>query len=112
GMLSHLDREKEHKTYVFLLLGIAYCASIGGLGTLVGSPPNLIAAKALNLDFVGWMKLGLPMMLLILPLMLLSLYVILKPNLNERVEIKAESIPWTLHRVIALLIFLATAAAW
>lgn len=59
GMLSHLDREKEHKTYVFLLLGIAYCASIGGLGTLVGSPPNLIAAKALNLDFVGWMKLGL-----------------------------------------------------
>ncbi|AJC62675.1 NadC family protein [Neisseria meningitidis LNP21362] len=112
GMLSHLDQEKEHKTYVFLLLGIAYCASIGGLGTLVGSPPNLIAAKALNLDFVGWMKLGLPMMLLILPLMLLSLYVILKPNLNERVEIKAESIPWTLHRVIALLIFLATAAAW
>ncbi|HFC1246376.1 TPA: DASS family sodium-coupled anion symporter [Neisseria gonorrhoeae] len=112
GMLSHLDREKEHKTYVFLLLGIAYCASIGGLGTLVGSPPNLIAAKALNLDFVGWMKLGLPMMLLILPLMLLSLYVILKPNLNERVKIKAESIPWTLHRVIALLIFLATAAAW
>ncbi|KID52919.1 NadC family protein [Neisseria meningitidis LNP27256] len=112
GMLSHLDREKERKTYVFVLLGIAYCASIGGLGTLVGSPPNLIAAKALNLDFVGWMKLGLPMMLLILPLMLLSLYVILKPNLNERVEIKAESIPWTLHRVIALLIFLATAAAW
>lgn len=45
GMLSHLDREKERKTYVFVLLGIAYCASIGGLGTLVGSPPNLIAAK-------------------------------------------------------------------
>ena len=74
------------------------------LGYRVGSPPNMIAAKALNLDFVGWMKLGLPMMLLILPLMLFSMYVILKPNLNERVEVKAESIPWTLHRVIALLI--------
>ena len=71
----------------------------------------MIAAKALNLDFVGWMKLGLPMMLLILPLMLFSMYVILKPNLNERVEVKAESIPWTLHRVIALLIFLAAAIA-
>lgn len=67
GMLSHLDREKERKTYVFVLLGIAYCASIGGLGTLVARRPTLIAAKALNLDFVGWMKLGLPMMLLILP---------------------------------------------
>ena len=76
GMMSHLDQEKERKTYVFVLLGIAYCASIGGLGTVVGSPPNMIAAKALNLDFVGWMKLGLPMMLLILPLMLFSMYVI------------------------------------
>ena len=112
GMMSHLDQKKERKTYVFVLLGIAYCASIGGLGTVVGSPPNMIAAKALNLDFVGWMKLGLPMMLLILPLMLFSMYVILKPNLNERVEVKAESIPWTLHRVIALLIFLAAAIAW
>ena len=112
GMMSHLDQEKERKTYVFVLLGIAYCASIGGLGTVVGSPPNMIAAKALNLDFVGWMKLGLPMLLLILPLMLFSMYVILKPNLNERVEVKAESIPWTLHRLIALLIFLAAAVAW
>ncbi|STZ76168.1 SLC13 family permease [Bergeriella denitrificans] len=112
GMMSHLDKEKERKTYVFVLLGIAYCASIGGLGTVVGSPPNMIAAKALNLDFVGWMKLGLPMMLLILPLMLLSMYIVLKPNLNERVEVKEEHIPWTLHRVIALLIFLAAAASW
>ena len=112
AMMLPLAMEKDRKTFVFVLLGIAYCASIGGLGTVVGSPPNMIAAKALNLDFVGWMKLGLPMMLLILPLMLFSMYVILKPNLNERVEVKAESIPWTLHRVIALLIFLAAAVAW
>ncbi len=56
GMMSHLDQERERKTYVFVLLGIAYCASIGGLGTVVGSPPNMIAAKALNLDFVGWAR--------------------------------------------------------
>lgn len=112
GMMDHVDREKDRKTFVFVLLGIAYCASIGGLGTLVGSPPNAIAAKALDMDFAGWMKVGLPMMLLMLPLMLVSLWLVLKPNLNERVEVKAEEIPWTLHRVIALLIFVATAAAW
>lgn len=112
GMMDHLDKKKERKTYVFVLLGIAYCASIGGLGTIVGSPPNAIAAKALNLDFYGWMKMGLPMMLLILPLMLFTLYVVLKPNLNERVEVKAEKIPWTLHRVLALFIFVAAAVAW
>ena len=112
GMMDHLDREKERKTFVFVLLGIAYCASIGGLGTIVGSPPNAIAAKALELDFVGWMKMGLPMMLLILPLMLLSLYIILRPNLSERVEVKEEHIPWTLHRVLAMLIFLCAVVAW
>ena len=112
GMMDHLDREKERKTFVFVLLGIAYCASIGGLGTIVGSPPNAIAAKALELDFVGWMKMGLPMMLLILPLMLLSLYIILRLNLSERVEVKEEHIPWTLHRVLAMLIFLCAVVAW
>ncbi|MDO4907009.1 SLC13 family permease [Neisseria sp.] len=112
GMMDHLDREKERNTFVFVLLGIAYCASIGGLGTIVGSPPNAIAAKALDLGFADWMKMGLPMMLLILPLMLVSLYVILRPNLNQRVEIKSEHIPWTLHRILALLIFFSAALAW
>ncbi|MDO4878581.1 MAG: SLC13 family permease [Neisseria sp.] len=112
GLMSHLDKEKDRNTFVFVLLGIAYCASIGGLGTLVGSPPNMIAAKALDLDFTGWMKYGLPMMLALLPLMLFSLFVILKPDFSKRVTVTEESIPWTLHRVIAMLIFIAAATAW
>lgn len=113
GMMSHIDKEKERKTYVFVLLGIAYCASIGGLGTLVGSPPNAIAAKALNLDFAGWMKYGLPMMIVLLPMMLISLYVVLKPNFGERVSLtEQEDIPWTLHRVITVIVFALTATAW
>ena len=112
GLMSHLDKEKDRNTFVFVLLGIAYCASIGGLGTVVGSPPNAIAAKALNLDFAGWIKFGLPMMLALLPLMLFSLFIVLKPNLSAKVQVEHEDIPWTLHRVIALLIFLAAAVAW
>ena len=112
GLMSHLDKEKDRNTFVFVLLGIAYCASIGGLGTVVGSPPNAIAAKALNLDFAGWLKFGLPMMLALLPLMLFSLFVVLKPNLSQRVEVEKEDIPWTLHRVIAMLIFITAAVAW
>ena len=112
GLMSHLDKEKDRNTFVFVLLGIAYCASIGGLGTVVGSPPNANAAKALGLDFAGWMKFGLPMMLALLPLMLFSLFVVLKPNLSAKVQVEHEDIPWTLHRVIAMLIFLAAAVAW
>ena len=51
GILSKLDRDAHHNTYVFVLLGIAYSASIGGMGTLVGSPPNAIVASQLHLTF-------------------------------------------------------------
>ena len=73
GMMSHLDQKQERGTFVFILLGIAYSASIGGLGTLVGSPPNAIAARALDMDFADWMKVGLPLMLILMPLMVLTL---------------------------------------
>ena len=50
GLLTQVDKEKDRGTFVFVLLGIAYSASIGGLGTVVGSPPNGIAAKELGLS--------------------------------------------------------------
>ncbi len=112
GLLSHFDVEKERKTFVFILLAIAYSASIGGLGTIVGSPPNAIAAKALNYDFADWMKIGLPMMLLILPAMLFSLYIMLRPKLNRRVEFNAEVIPWNRERILTMALFVVTAVAW
>ncbi|HRX83737.1 MAG TPA: DASS family sodium-coupled anion symporter [Phycisphaerae bacterium] len=49
-----------------MMLGIAWSASIGGIGTVIGSPPNLLAKGALEQaglaspDFLGWMKLGMP----------------------------------------------------
>lgn len=112
GLLSHLDVEKERKTFVFILLGIAYSASIGGLGTIVGSPPNAIAAKALGYDFADWMKIGLPMMFIILPTMLISLYLVLRPKLNHKVQFVTEDIPWTRSRIAAMVLFICTALAW
>ena len=42
GMLAQIDRQKERNTFVFALLGLAYSAAVGGIGTLVGTPPNAI----------------------------------------------------------------------
>ena len=113
GMMSHLDPEKDRKTFVFVLLGIAYASSVGGLGTLVGSPPNAIAAKALGLDFRGWMNYGLPMMLALMPLVLFSMYVLLRPDFSRKVDIgNSEPIPWNLPRLLTLLVFIVTAIAW
>ena len=113
GMMSHLDPEKDRKTFVFVLLGIAYASSVGGLGSLVGSPPNAIAAKALGLDFRGWMNYGLPMMLALMPLVLSSMYVVLRPDFSRKVDIgNSEPIPWNLPRLLTLLVFIVTAIAW
>lgn len=112
GLLTQIDFNKDRKTYVFALLGIAYAASIGGLGTLVGSPPNAIAAKELGLDFAGWMRFGLPMMLVMLPLLLGAMYLVLRPNLNQRIVIKSTHIPWTFTRVLTMIIFALTAVSW
>ena len=112
GIIGHMDVKKERNTMAFILLGIAYSSSIGGLGTLVGSPPNAITAKALNMDFAGWLKVGMPMMLLLMPLMVLSLWVVFRPQLNRRIELPREDIPWTRERVLSLVVFAMTALAW
>ncbi|WKZ56191.1 MAG: DASS family sodium-coupled anion symporter [Bdellovibrionota bacterium] len=54
-----------------LLLTVAFSASIGGLATPVGSPPNLIALSLLSrqgitISFIEWMAIGLPLSLLML----------------------------------------------
>ncbi|MFI8416132.1 SLC13 family permease [Serratia sp. NPDC078593] len=112
GVLSNLDRERDHNTYVFLLLGIAYSASIGGLGTMVGSPPNAIAAAQLGLDFVGWMKFGIPVVIVLMPLMVGTIYLMLRPNLKHRFETQLEHFSWTQSRWITLGIFLLTVFSW
>ena len=112
GILSKLDKEKDSRTFVFVLLGVAYSASIGGLGTLVGSPPNAIAAAQLGLDFAGWMKFGLPVMLVTMPVMMAVLYLVLRPNLKHVVSIETETMVWTPSRMITLSIFAVTVVCW
>jgi sodium-dependent dicarboxylate transporter 2/3/5 len=97
----------------FLLLGTAYAASIGGLGTLVGTPPNGIAAAALGIGFVEWLSFGLPAMVVLLPLMVMVLLVVFRPG-AARVEMEGEAgaFEWNRGRILALGIFGVTAAAW
>lgn len=55
-----------------IMLGIAYSASIGGLGTLIGTPPNTLFAAAVNelygieISFARWMLFGVPIAAIIL----------------------------------------------
>lgn len=113
GILTQVDSKEDRGTFVFVLLGIAYSASLGGLGTIVGSPPNAIAAKALDIAFVDWMKFGIPMMLILLPVLLGAMYLYLKPNLNRTMTLQQdENIHWTKPRVLTIAVFIITAVSW
>ncbi len=112
GILSNLDARSERHTFVFVLLGVAYSASIGGLGTLVGSPPNAIAAAQLGIDFFNWMKFGVPLVVILLPMMVGVMYLMLRPNLNHKFDMKLEKLDWTGKRLMTMLIFLLTVFCW
>ena len=109
-----------------LMLGVAYAASIGGMGTLIGTPPNLIlAASAVELagrpiGFGEFMALGVPMVAVLLPLCWVLLVYVVFPGsvplgiesrlvLNERRR-ELGALQGGEARVLA--VFGATALAW
>ncbi|MDR8523249.1 DASS family sodium-coupled anion symporter [Shewanella fidelis] len=112
GILHQIDIKKHKSTYLFLLLGIAYSANIGGIGTLVGSPPNAIAAAQVGLSFADWLEFGLITVAIMLPMMLIALYLYLKPDLSMVCEIKTEKQSLTFQGQLTLLIFLSTVCCW
>ena len=75
----------ERNFSVSLLLAVAYAASIGGIATLIGTPPNGIAARFITqtygtqVSFLDWMAFGLPFTVVFLPLAWLILTRVLFP---------------------------------
>jgi sodium-dependent dicarboxylate transporter 2/3/5 len=89
GVIDRLGRDQEGPGAdhfgICMLLGIAYAASIGGVGTLIGTPPNVFLAGFLEttygieLGFGRWMLIGLPLVVVFLPLTWLVLTRLLYP---------------------------------
>lgn len=109
-----------------LMLAIAYAASIGGSGTLIGSPPNLVAASFISSQYgcevsmLEWMSFGVPIVAVFLPLAWLYLTRIAYPVRIEKLPGGRESIRAELHalgplhgpeRLVAI-VFASAALAW
>ncbi len=62
----------NHKIAVALMLGIAWSASIGGMATIIGTPPNIVmvgqveSLYKVNIGFLQWMIFGVPLSILLL----------------------------------------------
>lgn len=109
-----------------LMLGIAYAATIGGMATLIGTPPNALfagymsAVHGIEIGFARWMSVGVPMVLIMLPLTWLVLTRIafhvsrnnVTPTRGYWTDASASIGPMTKgERRVAILI-LMTAMAW
>jgi len=89
--------EDGRKALIVLMLAIGYSSSIGAIATIMGSGENAIASGLLALDgsfgFIDWMKYGLPIVLLLLPMIWLILPRIFKlPRLTIDLQPAAQEI--------------------
>lgn len=109
-----------------LVLAIAYSASIGGVGTLIGTPPNMVLAGiareqlGIEIGFARWMLLGIPIVLVFLPIAWVYLTRFAFPDQIERIEGGRKLIRDQLHHLgpmsrgewSTFIVFTLTASLW
>jgi sodium-dependent dicarboxylate transporter 2/3/5 len=86
--IEGLSAKRKNAFQVAMLLGLAYAATIGGMSTLVGTPPNALLAAfilenyGIEMSFARWMALGVPIMCCMLPVTwLLLTHVVFKVDI-------------------------------
>ncbi|TNE77380.1 MAG: DASS family sodium-coupled anion symporter [Gammaproteobacteria bacterium] len=115
------DAPNRENFSLCLLLGVAYSASIGGIGTIVGTVPNMFTVSfiqrelGMDISFIRWMSFSLPLVVLFVPLTWWLLTRWLFPPGDQAVDgalLREPREPWTLGAKLTLVIFLLTASSW
>ena len=113
--LATLESVKDDRTKIALLLGVAYACNVGGIGTPIGTPPNLIFMQVyqentgIALGFVDWMQWGLPVVILFVPV--IGLWITRGLSQHEPIELP-EVGTWRVAEKRTLVVFALTAIAW
>lgn len=123
---QHLSEQRRQSFQTAMLLGLAYAATIGGMATLVGTPPNALLAAFLNehydikITFASWMLVGVPLMLCMLPIAWYSLThwsfkvdIPASPSVNEHLSrLRSELGVMTQAEKRVALVFLLVIVCW
>ncbi|MGI9428264.1 MAG: SLC13 family permease, partial [Bythopirellula sp.] len=114
-VLAVLENVDDRRLRVSLLLGVAYAASVGGVGTPVGTPPNLIFMNEYQKltgnepAFTDWMRWALPVVLVMLPIMA----VWLTRNIKKQANLELPDVgKWRVEEIRTLVVFAITATLW
>ena len=119
AVIEAMPPSHRHSRFsVFLMLSIAYASNIGGVGTLIGSPPNTQMASILSesfqveISFFDWMKIGMPLAILLLLLMFLIFNMLLGAERKDVHDLHFHTLPWTKAQKRVLWIFSMVAFLW
>jgi sodium-dependent dicarboxylate transporter 2/3/5 len=126
GMLALFKAEKGRSNLgKAMMIGVAYAASIGGVGTPVGTPPvpitisNVEKESGVSIGFATWMVWGVPLALILTVVAWAELILMYKPEVRELpggrrvIEEELRKIGGLVgDRLKALLLFTAVAALW
>jgi sodium-dependent dicarboxylate transporter 2/3/5 len=100
-----------------VVLGIGYAATAGGVGTLIGSPPNLIAVRFLadagmSLSFLDWMVYAMPPAIIMVVVAWAILSLMHKPDLKEVKAPEIKDSKLNRNQKLTLVVFALTAFLW
>ncbi len=115
--IAVLDSSRDERLGTPLLLGIAYGASIGGMGTPIGTPPNVVfmgvyqEATGQPLAFSTWMAWALPVVLVMLPVAALWVTRSLSAQAGSGVQLPSAG-TWRSAEKRVFAVFALTALAW
>ncbi|MAE77855.1 MAG: sodium:dicarboxylate symporter [Planctomycetes bacterium] len=113
--MAVLEENDDPGLAVPLMLGVAHASSLGGVATPIGTPPNVIFMKQYEIEtgtawgFVDWMMIGVPIVVLFLPLM--WWWLVRHTPKTGRVTLPAQG-PWRLAEILVLIVFTLTALLW
>jgi sodium-dependent dicarboxylate transporter 2/3/5 len=120
--LSIIQTQKQsdssNRFSLLLMLTVAYASSVGGMATLVGSPPNtqmagtLSASFDIQISFWQWMKIGLPVSLIIFTVLNIFFQIILGSQRNDEVVINLNQSKWTIPQKRVLIVFGLVILTW
>ncbi|RYF17409.1 MAG: SLC13/DASS family transporter [Comamonadaceae bacterium] len=112
ALLDAQDEAPGPAEQAFALLALTYSTALGGMTSLVGTPPTAMGAAQAGISFAGWFIAVAPLALLLWVGMLLLLYFTLRPRLGGQVRVERIALPWTRERVATAVVFALTVAGW
>ncbi len=114
-VMAVVAQTKDRRLHLSLLLGVAYAASVGGVGTPIGTPPNVIfmgiyeKQTGMEIGFLDWMILALPVVLVMFPIV--GFWLTRGLGSIESVQLP-EIGAWQTVEVRTLVVFAITALLW